>query len=59
MGRYFSLTVKGFYAGTAYLVIALLLEMQFPGSLKDTAFSALGISSFLILFALDFIFDYT
>lgn len=59
MGTYFSLIVKGFYAGAAYLVIVLLLEMQFPGSLKDTAFSMLGISSFLILFALDFIFDYT
>ena len=59
MGTYFSLAVKGLYAGTAYLVIVLLLEMQFPGSLNGMAFSILGISSVLILFALEFIFDYT
>lgn len=59
MGTYFSLAVKGLYAGTAYLIIVMLLEMQFPGSLNDMAFSVLGISSFLILFVLDFIFDYT
>ncbi len=59
MGTYFSLAVKGLYAGAAYLVIVVLLEMAFPGSLNDMAFSVLGISSFLILFTLEFIFDYT
>ena len=59
MGTYFSLAVKGLYAGTAYMLIALLLEMQFPGTLQATAFSWLGIISFFILFILEFIFDYT
>ncbi len=59
MGCYFSLAVKGLYAGAAYLGIVILLEMAFPGSVKDTAFSVLGLSAFFILWVLEFIFDYT
>lgn len=59
MGSYFSLAVKALYFGAAYLFIVILLDMQFPGILPDTAFSVLGILSLFILFIIDFIFDYT
>ncbi len=59
MGTYFSLIVKGLYAGTIYFIIVLLLEMQFPGSVMETTFTPLGFIFFFILFALDFIYDYT
>ena len=52
------LIVLGLYMGTAFLLILLLGDSIFPGSLAQTAFSPLGIISILGLLMMESFFSY-
>ena len=52
----FKLFVYGLWFALLYFGFAVLGEAVFPGSLKDTAFTDLGILSFFSVLVLDSLF---
>jgi len=55
MGK-FKLFVYGLWFSAIYLLMAFLGEAAFPGSLKSSAFTDLGILSFFAVLVLDSLF---